>query len=843
MIPFDLTPARLAELEALFDAAVQSNPAERAVLVAETASRDPLLASELSALLAAHDSSWSLGVSPVAFALRDTDHAGLRLGAWSIGQRIGAGGMGTVHEAVRADDQYQQRVAVKFLRRIADGEPAARRFRTERQILATLQHPRIAALLDGGVTPDGQPYFVMEYIDGVPVTTWCDTQQLTIADRLRLFLEVGDAVRAAHRQLVVHRDLKPGNILVTNSGTVKLLDFGIARLLTEHEEDAQTHTALGARAFTPEYAAPEQIRGERTGTAVDIYALGVLLYELLTGTRPHTLSGLSLEAMERAVREQDAPRASTRLTATRAQQLGLRSVERAQREIAGDLDAILSVALRKEPDRRYLSVDAFMADVQRHLSGVPVTARPDGWSYRFGKFVRRRRWEAAAVTLAVVSLVGGAAAALQQATRAEQEAERATEVLSFLTDMLGAAKPEALGPDTRIRDVVDTAALRLDSAPPSPALEGDLRRIIGGTYLALGEYAVADSQFQRSLAALRRAPNTTDAARARVLTDVGIARFELGLLAQADSALAEVSRLHATMPSVPPLEASALLDTRAQVLARLGRNAEALPLFRQSIALQRVHFPDDAESGVPTYVSAAVVASDLGEYAAADSFLVEALALEGRDKTSNGTRRTSILSVRAGLLERGGQLDSAEAVYREVIVLREKLLGPTHPALALTMVNLADHLRRRARYTESVALTRRVLALRGASLDETHTARAAGMFHLGLALGKLDSTTAAERWLREALRLRTAALPPGHWLLASTRSGLGEVLTGARRFREAEALLLPAEQQLSAELSHKNEPVQDVWHRLIALYRAWGKPADAAKWEARVQTAKRSEQR
>ena len=833
------TPAQVAELESLFDQAIHTDPYGRVALLEATASRDPLLASELAALLEMHDSDRSLGVSSVALALRDVDHDGLRLGPWAIGRRIGAGGMGTVHEAVRADDQYRQRVAVKFLRRITDGDVAARRFRTERQILATLQHPRIAALLDGGVTPDGQPYFVMEYIDGVPLTTWCDTRTLSVAERLRVFLDVCDAVRAAHRQLVVHRDLKPGNILVTADGNIKLLDFGIARLLGDHEDGTATHTALAMRAFTPEYAAPEQIRGDRASTATDIYALGVLLFELLTGKRPLALAGQTIEAMERIVREQDAPRASSVIEARHAEHLSLRSLDRARREIAGDLDAIVSVALRKEPDRRYLSVDALMADIQRHLDGIPVSARPDGWRYRVSRFVRRRRIETAAVLVAGASLAGGTVVALQQAARAKQEAQSATEVLAFLTDMLGAAKPEALGPDTRIRDLIDTAAYRLDSAPPSPLVEGDIRRILGGTYLALGEYAFADSQFLRSLGAIASTPVRTSgtrvrALRARVLLDVGIARLESGRFAEADSVLNDVAALHRTLEHVDPLERSTLLDTRAQTLGRLGRNAEALPIFRESIALQKQYFPDDAESGVPTYVSAAVVAGDLGFHATADSLLLEALALEGRDKSSNGTRRTGILSARATVLERLGQVDSAEAMYREVIALRERLLGAGHPSLAFTMVNLADHLRRRERYADAVTVARRVVSYRGTTLEETHPALAAGMLNLGLALGHIDSAAVGERWVREALRLRTASLPEGHWLLASTRSALAEVLTGASRYREAEALLVPAERQLSAELSHKNEPVRDAWRRLRTLYAAWGQPAKAAAWDAKL---------
>jgi tetratricopeptide (TPR) repeat protein/tRNA A-37 threonylcarbamoyl transferase component Bud32 len=834
-----LSPTRVAELEALFHQAVQVTAESREAFLSDVSSRDQAMADELQALLALHDSDASFDSAGLGPTMSSPNQEGMRLGPWAVGRRIGAGGMGTVHEGVRADDQYRQRVAIKFLRRIADGDAAARRFRTERQILATLQHPRIAALLDGGVTPEGQPYFVMEYIDGAPITLWSDNRKVDLDTRLRLFLEVCDAVRAAHRRLIVHRDLKPGNILVTDDGAVKLLDFGIARLLHASDEAAEPdapHTAVGARVFTPEYAAPEQIRGEPVGTAADIYALGVLLFELIAGARPLSLHGLSLAAMERAVESTPAPRLSTALTDARAQALGSRSLERTRRAVQGDIDAIVAMALRKEPDRRYATVDALMDDVTRHLAGRPVRAQPDSVGYRLGKFVRRRRVETAAAVVALVSLVGGTAAALQQARRAGAEGARATEVQTFLTEMLGAAKPGQLGPDARVRDVLDSAAARLDRAPASPALEAELRHIIAGTYVSLGEYATADSQYLRSLAAWQQAAPKGDPRAERVLLDLGIARWEEGNYASADSVLQRVDSLHRRRSDVTPLDRATLLDTRAQTLARLGRNAEARPLFYESLDMHRQYFPDDAEAAIPTWVSLAVVESDLGNHQTADTLLQAAIRLAQRAGAANGSSLLPILAVRAGLLERLGQMDSAGATFREVIRLREQLLGADHPLLAMSMLNYGDHLRRREQYRESTRWTRRVLSLRGKSLEDTHVAVGAAMMHLGLALAHLDSAAAGEQLVRQALRVRTAALPPGHWILASTRSALGETLVLGGKFREAEDLLLPAERQLSAELSPDIEPVQDVWRRLGMLYTAWGRPDEAAKWEARRQS-------
>jgi serine/threonine-protein kinase len=840
------TAARFAALEQLFDSAVHASPQRRAAILSEIELRDPPLSRELRALLAAHESDRSLGALALeaitprdeadALMLRDAEREGLHLGAWAIGRRIGAGGMGTVHEAVRADDQYQQRVAVKFLRRITDSDDAARRFRSERQILASLQHPRIAALLDGGVTPDGQPYFVMEYIDGSPITTWCDARKLDVEARLRIFLDVCDAVRAAHRRLVVHRDLKPSNILVREDGAVKLVDFGIAKLLDDDNTESQ-HTAFGARAFTPEYAAPEQMRGEPVSTTADVYALGVLLYELLTGRRPFSLAGLSASAMERVVTETPTPRPSAELAEAHSVLLGERSLERARRSLAGDLDAIVGMALRKEPDRRYASVNELMDDITRHLAGRPVIARPDSAGYRMGKFVRRRRVELFAASVAVLSLVAGTAAAMRQASRASSEAARATEVQAFLTEMLGAAKPGVLGADARVRDVLDSAAYRLNDARLSPALEAELRNIIGDTYLALGEYTAADTQYVRSLYARERADGRSTLGFATAMVDVGIARWEEGNYESADSVLRLADSLQRVLRDVPPLARSTLLDTRAQTLNRLGNNADALPLLYESLDLHRAHFPDDAVAAVPTFVSAAVVASDLGNHLVGDSLLASALALQRRVAPNDEAALAMILTVRAGVLERLGEMDSAEAAFREVIGIRERVLGPEHPNLAMTMLNLGDHLRRRGRYAESTQWTRRVVALRGRTLDDTNVALPASMMHLGMALARLDSADVGERWLREAYRLRAASLPKGHWMLASTNSSLAEVLTAAGRYAEAEALLIPAERQLSTDLPHSVEPVQDVWRRLRELYTAWGKPSEAAKWEARAKQA------
>ena len=465
-----LTPTRLREVRALFEAVVECGPETRAEYLLAATPDDPELRAEVASLLAALDSAGDALERPpaelLAQALADDGAAleGARVGPYELVRRIGVGGMGAVYEAVRADDQFRKRVAVKLLRPSTESDLAIRRFRYERQILANLDHPNIAGLLDGGVTADGSPYLVMEYVEGAPITTWCDRQRLSIRARVRLFGQVCAAVRHAHQNLVVHRDLKPGNILVAQDGTVKLLDFGIAKLLREEEGmDQLPATRGGARACTPEYASPEQIRGLPVGTTSDVYALGVVLFELLGGRRPFDLDGRLLSEVERVICESPPPRPSSVVTEAAASASGERSAERLRGRLAGDLDAIVLTAIRKEPERRYGSAEQLARDLERYLDGLPVSARNDSFGYRAGKFVRRRRLELAATLIVVLSLAGGVAATMRQARHVEVARARTAAINDFLLTMLGAANPGSLGRDVTVREVLDSAAVHADT--------------------------------------------------------------------------------------------------------------------------------------------------------------------------------------------------------------------------------------------------------------------------------------------------------------------------------------------------------------------------------------------
>src|SRR6266851_1760571 len=439
------------QLKTCFHSALELSPEERTAFLIQACDGDDELRDRVERLLASHEDAGSFLASPaiidagVISAVDETeggghnDRIGQRIGPYEILREIGHGGMGTVFLAVRADDQYRKEVAVKIVNKGMDTDTILRRFVMERQILANLEHPNIARLLDGGTTLDGLPYFVMEHVEGETIIHYCDQHRLHTLERLQLFRQVCSAVQFAHQNLTVHRDLKPSNIIVTADGTPKLLDFGIAKLLGSDLPEA---TATVSRWLTPEYASPEQLRGLPMTTTSDVYSLGVVLYELLTGHRPFNFESRSPEEVARLITAGEPIKPSviinrtnnTRLTDDAAHRpltpeaishTRDGNVDKLRRRLAGDLDNILLKALRKEPERRYASVQEFSEDLRRHLEGLPVLARPDTLSYRTCKFITRHKAGVAAAAMVLLTLMSATIITSWQARVARQERAKA----------------------------------------------------------------------------------------------------------------------------------------------------------------------------------------------------------------------------------------------------------------------------------------------------------------------------------------------------------------------------------------------------------------------------------
>ncbi|MEM6336796.1 MAG: serine/threonine-protein kinase, partial [Bacteroidota bacterium] len=635
------------EIKRLFEAASDLPAAERrAFLDAEC---PPDLRAEVDALLIADEGETAFMEAPAA------EGVGLELGGQTVelatGQRIGPyklltelgrGGMGVVYLAERADGTYTQRVALKLVRADA-AQLSSSRFRAERQILARLAHPNIARLLDGGLSdpvpgaPDGLPYLVMEYVAGEPLTQYADRRRLSVKDRLTLFQQACEAVAFAHQNLVVHRDLKPGNILVEQTdegpGRVKLLDFGIAKLLDETEEDQPFITRTSAGLMTPAYAAPEQVRGTGVTTATDIYALGVILYELLTGRRPYDTVGLSPAELERVICGTEPSRPSTMATrvvdsdATRsvtpAELAGMRSTEPSAlaSTLSGDLDAIILKALSKEASRRYAAAGELGDEIGRHLRGEPVEAREPTWGYRASRFVRRNTAAVAAGAAVLALLIGlagvstyAAVTVAEERDRAQLEADKATQTVDFLSEMLGAANPEVQGRDVTVRALLDSAVVRLDTAfTDQPDVRASVLHAIGQSYVGLGRYQDAVPLLQEC----RELLGAADPSRleANCLTQLGYALSEGGALEaglEVELQALEVERALAGTDSTQGI--STMYNNIATSYYTLGEFEKADSLYRRALAIDEHRLPDHHSTLAKAYGSLGSTNSVLGRY-------------------------------------------------------------------------------------------------------------------------------------------------------------------------------------------------------------------------------------
>lgn len=626
-------------IDELFHAAVELPPNERADLLEGACGGDVSLRAEIEKLIDGYDQAGSFIETPplldqTTMALPESEIeplSGLRLGAYRVIREIGRGGMGTVYLAARADEEFRKQVAIKLVTAGFDHKTIIQRFRNERQILASLEHPNIARLLDGGTTESGAPYFVMEYIEGQPIREYCDTHRLTTIERLRLFRTVCSAVHFAHQNLIVHRDIKPANILVTSDGTAKLLDFGVAKLLSPIAQAGEI-TETTSRAMTPEYASPEQARGETITTASDIYSLGVLLYELLTGHRPYSVNSRSLLEVLEAICEQEPAKPSTAVSRTESSPGASGSARvtitpeavskargsdphRLRRELQGDLDSIILKAMRKEPQRRYASVEQFSEDIRRHLEHLPVIARQDTVSYRARKFIARHKAGVAAAALVLIALLVGAVATLWQAREARQERDKAEHRFNQVRKLANSVvfelhdSIENLPGSTPSRKLLVERALEyLDSLADEAGKDAGLKLELAAAYDKIGNvqgnpYGANLGNQDGALACYRKALSIREALQAANRADARI-KFELSndyarvadiLWAKGDNegasanylnALANYSELAQADPKNPQYVngANAALNGIGNVQRQSGDFKGALETYRNYLA-------------------------------------------------------------------------------------------------------------------------------------------------------------------------------------------------------------------------------------------------------------------
>lgn len=841
---------RRKTIERLFEEALDRPAEGRNAWLLEACGEDEELLRQVRALLAAHDRSGMLDGEPASPVPPADPHIGRHIGPYRVLRALGRGGMGAVYLAERADGQYRRVVAVKVIRSEIDSEVLHQRFLTERQILASLSHPNIASLLDGGVTDDGRPYLVMEFVEGMPITTYCDRHRLDIETRLRLFQDVCAAVHAAHQNLVIHRDLKPSNVLVEEGGRVRLVDFGIAKLMNPNLAPAPAPlTAVLQRAFTPDYASPEQVRGEPLTTSSDVYSLGILLYELLAGRRPYRIRKGTPDELLEVVCEKDPAPPSTRVARSESvltddgttEELTPASVghnrgvsaEYLRRRLRSDLDTIVMMALRKEPARRYSSAQHLSQDIGRFLGGLPVAAHRDSLGYRFRKLVSRRRFESAAAAIVLLSLVSGTALVLRQADQTRRERDRAEaariraeeallrseEVTEFLVGLFESSDPLTAGTDTAAARAVLRRGLELENRlAGQPVVRAEVLDALGRVYTNLTDYDRAQPLLERALGLRRAEAGDDDPGAAEIMTHLATLYRSRGDYRTASDLIEQALAIQLrTLGENDPEVAKTLLLMSASI-GVTARPDSVDALQRRALEIQRAALGPDHPAIAQTLITVAGVAWRNGRPREAERLYRDALELRLRVLgPDHPDVAAAMLYLADNLAADSSRLAEAEQLYRDALALQRRTLGNDYPNLSHGLENLSELLSAQGRHAEAESLLREVLDLRRRVYGPTNRYTASSHSQLGTQLRKQGDYEEALAEVSYALELQRQLFGEGSVLTAGTLTALGAVYRDMGRLEQAEAAYREAVRLRERGLSPQHPLTATTWFMLAGV--------------------------
>lgn len=838
----DLSPEQWKRVSNLFDAVCDLSWAEQQAHL-QDADISPAIRDEVEALLAADaDDSSFLEAGAASLAETFVDEAvntyaraaeyhlepGARVGAYRVVEPIGEGGMGAVYRAERADGSFTKQVALKVIRRGRATPESIRRFEHERQILAQLEHPNIARLVDGGITDDGQPYFIMEYVEGQPIDAYCAEHDLPLQARVDLLVDVCDAVQYAHRRLVVHRDLKPDNILVTEEGTIKLLDFGIAKLLAEDESNTPQHTV--AQRMTPAYASPEQVQNGAVTPATDVYALGVIAYTLLSGAPPYRFEDQTPTSIAEVIIHAVPTRPSTALRTLPETSNAPSRPSYMSGRLQGDLDAIVMKALKKEPERRYATAGVLLEDLEQFQAGHPVQARDDTTWYRTRKFVARNQWAVLAASLALVALLGGSAATFWQAQQATAEAERANQTLDFFLQTFEDIDPshvEAQGGMIAPDDLLGRGMRRAEQLSDQPRVQASVLQGLGQLSLSLGAFDTADSLAEQS----RTLWATTRGADADAYTRATLLRAEALLEQRAyDEAEALAREQTRARSTALRLQAHTL---HGSILYRQGRSDDAAAAYQRALDT-----PGDSLRIAEAQLGLGDVYLLQDSTALALALFKEALDVyQTRSPESPETAQAHYQMATA--LQRAGRPEDATAHFERALHVYEQVYGARDYRVATTQYALARLYEDQNQYDNATLLYQDAISTYEASpMRALHLWKAYPRVGMGRTRLSQSRPADAVSYLEQALEIIRAELGDSDSRAALAQGLLGAAYAQTGQFSEAEPLLQAGE----AQATNRPDLKRHLLAGYVALYTAQGRTDEAASAQAELEALQAGEE-
>lgn len=835
---------RLNKIRELFDKASNLNAVEREVFLNQECANELELKKEILSLLDSLENTKDFLEEALTIVEQNknnfTDpYINKQIGNYLIDGEAGVGGMGIVYTGRRNDKEFEQKVAIKILKHGITSEYLLKRFQIERQTLANLQHQNIARLLDGGRTIDGLPYLVMEFIDGIPITEFCHQKKLSLEEKLKLFREVCTAVQYAHQNLIVHRDLKPGNILVTKDGIPKLLDFGIAKLIDEELVDNNEDlTRTGVWHLTPEYASPEQIKGEKITTASDIYSLGVLLYQILTGYQPYKISNNSPAAISKIITEEIIQKPSEKVKDKSREhaESNLFLNDKISNQLKGDLDNIVLKAMHKDPARRYVSVEQFSEDIRRHLSGLPVIAQKDTAGYRLSKFIQRHKVGFISSVGFIVFLIINLIAIIWQANiaanerdKAKLEAQKVETVNKFLLDMLSSVDPTEIGRDVKVYDVLRKSALGVEKGfKDQPGIEASIQKTIGKTLTSLGEYDEAKPHLLRSLLLNERVYGKQSNQASESNYELALYYHWIGELKTADSLYKKSLQIFKRNSDVSKRSLASTLNDYGILKSDFAEFDESKKMYEESLNILLENYGEKDRDVASLYNNLAIVMQAQKDLDGAEKYFHKALELnielfgENRPEVSSNYNNLAYIYIDKGDFTR------AEEYFIKSLELKKKYYGADHSYVGFAFLNLGGLEFRIGKINESEKYILDAIKNLKKSVNEDHIWLGLAYYWYGKILIEKSKYSEAETYLRKSLTINKKNYPKDHPNIISSSAELGVVSFHLGKFAEAEKLLVYGYNGVKSLKGEKDHNTIRFLDYLVQLYQTTKSPTKLA---------------